>query len=244
MDPFAAVRRAERRQRAEALQRWSAAGRSPRRAEAAVRAELQATDDEIRALLERSRQQRGRPSDATIAERRRLRARRPDEEHRSRRRGGTLGRIELRESTGGSSLSFDGYASLTGVPYTVTDHLGTFTETMRSGAFTSSLADDVRLLLNHHGLPLARTKSGTLRLSEDTRGLHVSADLEPRMSFMSSLRHALERGDLDQMSFAFRCVRDEWDETYMVRDVYDVALRDVSIVTFPASASTTAAITA
>ena len=135
---------------------------------------------------------------------------------------------------------------MTGVPYEVSDHLGTFTETMRSGAFASSLANgaDVRMLLDHQGLPLARTKSGTLRLNEDTRGLHVSADLEPRMSIVDNVRCAMRRGDLDQMSFAFRCIEDHWNDDYTGRDVYDVALRDVSIVTFPASASTTAGITA
>ncbi len=161
-----------RQQRFEELRQWSAAGRAPARTEAEIRRALQVNDDEIRALLENSRRQRGRPSDAVIAERRRLRARRPEEEHRNRRRGGTLGRIELRSPDGGSSLAFEGYASLTGVPYEVSDHLGTFTETMRSGAFAQTLADraDVRMLVDHAGLPLARTKSGTLRLSEDTLG--------------------------------------------------------------------------
>jgi phage head maturation protease len=44
---------------------------------------------------------------------------------------------------------------------------------------TLSEAPDVVLLLNHEGLPLARTKAGTLTLSEDDRGLHVEADLDP-----------------------------------------------------------------
>ena len=135
---------------------------------------------------------------------------------------------------------------MTNVPYTVYDHLGEFTETMRSGAFSDTLANgaDVRMLINHDGIPLARTKSGTLRLAEDSRGLHVSADLELRMSLVNNLRSAMERGDLDAMSFAFHCVQDQWNEDYTQRDVHEVTLRDVSVVTFPASASTTAAITA
>ena len=163
---------------------------------------------------------------------------------RDRRRGGTPGRIELRASDGGSSLSFTGYASLTGVPYTVSDHLGEFTEIIRSGAFASSLANraDVVLLVDHEGIPLARTRSGTLRLEEDSRGLHVDASLEPQMHVVNNVRRAMERGDLDQMSFAFGCIHDEWNSDYTSRDVFDLALRDVSIVAFPASASTTAAI--
>ena len=229
-----------------ALREWAEAGRAPRGAEAAIRAQLQATDDEIARLLARSRQQRGRPPASVINERRRYRARRPDFESHARRRGGGPAQIELRSASDGATLSFDGYASLTDVSYQVFDHLGEFTETVRSGAFASSVADqaDVVLLANHEGIPLARTKSGTMRLSEDARGLHVNADLEPRSSIVNNLRHAMARGDLDQMSFAFRCIRDSWNEDYTRRDVFDVALRDVSIVTFPASDQTTASITA
>ena len=246
MNPFEPIRRRERLQRAAELRRYSDAHRAGRRTEAEIRRALQVNDDEIRALLERSRRQRGRPPESVIAERRRYRARRPDFESRARRRGGGPAQIELRSASDGSALLFDGYASLTDVSYQVFDHLGEFTETVRSGAFASSLADqaDVVLLANHEGIPLARTKSGTMRLSEDARGLHVNADLEPRSSIVNNLRHAMARGDLDQMSFAFRCVHDEWNEDYTRRDVFDVALRDVSIVTFPASDSTTASITA
>ena len=238
-------RRYRAQQRFAELRRHSEAGRAPNRVEAPLRAQLQAADDEIRALLERSRRQRGLPPASVIAERRRYRARRPDFEPRARRRGGGSAQIELRSASDGA-LSFDGYASLTDVPYQVNDHLGEFTETMRSGAFASSLANhaDVVLLANHEGIPLARTKSGTMHLSEDSRGLHVSAGLEPRSSIVNNLRHSMARGDLDQMSFAFRCLHDEWNEDYTRRNVYDVALRDVSIVTFPASSSTTASITA
>ena len=69
-------------------------------------------------------------------------------------------------------------------------------------------------LIDHQGIPLARTKSGTLRLAEDSRGLHVSADLEPRSSIVNNLGHAMARGDLDQMSFAFHCTRDSWDDDF------------------------------
>ncbi len=64
------------------------------------------------------------------------------------------------------------------------------------------------------------------------------------MSIVSNLRCAMARGDLDQMSFAFHCVSDQWNDDYTIREVSEVALRDVSIVTFPASDSTTATITA
>src|ERR1017187_5814624 len=77
--------------------------------------------------------------------------------------------LELRDTNG--SLALSGWASVTGRAY----DMGMFQETIRSGAFTKTLSEkpDVQLLLNHEGLPLARTLSGTLSLAEDDQGLKV-----------------------------------------------------------------------
>ena len=79
--------------------------------------------------------------------------------------------LELRaEATGGSVLS--GYASVFGVPYDVHSRGETFRETVAAGAFKRPLnnpALDVQLLVNHTGLPLARTTSGTMTLSGPRR---------------------------------------------------------------------------
>jgi HK97 family phage prohead protease len=119
-----------------------------------------------------------------------------------------------------------GYASVTDAPYQMRDFLGEYEEVIRSGAFTKTLAekDDVRLLLNHDGLPLARTKSGTLTLTEvmsgkddpqgrGQTGLWVEADMDPRSSLATDVKLAMERGDLDEMSFAFQVIRQEWSRT-------------------------------
>src|SRR4051794_32994462 len=57
---------------------------------------------------------------------------------------------------------------------------GSFREVIRPGAFTRVLGEkpDVRLLINHEGLPLARTKSGTMQMAEDQKGLRFSAALD------------------------------------------------------------------
>jgi len=149
--------------------------------------------------------------------------------------------LQMRSNEDGS-LTFTGYASLTGMPYAVNDLLGEYSETIARGAFTKALQenDDVRLLVNHDGIPLARTKSGTLVLVEDENGLRCEAQLDPTSPLVQTIRSAMRRGDLDQMSFAFAVVRQEWSQDYTQRTINECRLFDVSVVTYPASPSTTA----
>ena len=138
-------------------------------------------------------------------------------------------------------MGVEGYACVTGVPYPMTDWLGDYTEVVDRGAFTTTLAvkDDVRLLLNHQGIPLARTKSGTLTLAEDDTGLHVAAAaLAEDSQLACDICSALERGDLDQMSFMFRITKQLWSPDFTQLNIQAVELYDVSIVTFPASSAT------
>lgn len=125
---------------------------------------------------------------------------------------------------------------------------GSFREKIAAGAFADVLKrkPDVRLLFNHDGLALARTKSGTLELSEDEEGLRVWARLAPT-STATDLRIAMQRGDIDQMSFAFTVAEDSWHEDKDSDEVERVILRvgdlfDVSVVTFPAYPDTDAAV--
>ena len=57
---------------------------------------------------------------------------------------------------------------------------------------------------------MARTKPGTLKLAEDATGLHTEALLNPARSDVQILRAAIEDGAIDEMSFAFRVVRQRW----------------------------------
>lgn len=157
--------------------------------------------------------------------------------------------MELRSldnGSGGENLRFTGYASVTNTPYEMEDSLGPFTEVIRGGAFTASLAAgaDVPFKVNHLGLTLARTKSGTMRLAEDSRGLHVEADLDPRNPDVQALHSAMERGDLDEMSFAFRVNAQEWSPDWSRRDITEVDLNkgDVSAVNFGANPATAGAV--
>jgi HK97 family phage prohead protease len=119
-----------------------------------------------------------------------------------------------------------------------------FIEYVKRGAFSKTLNDgaDVRLLIDHEGVPLARTKSGTMRLKEDERGLAVEADLDPMNPDAARVISAMKRGDLSQMSFAFRTIKDQFSDDRMVRELREVQLYDVSVVTFPAYEETVAEI--
>lgn len=128
-----------------------------------------------------------------------------------------------------------GYAAVFGEE---ADIGGYFTEVIERGAFANAIerGDDVVFLINHDGLPLARTRSGTLRLSEDERGLYMETELDPNDPDVRAIVPKMKRGDLDKMSFAFVPDRQEWDESgdKPKRIIRDVWLHDVAIVTTPA----------
>lgn len=115
-------------------------------------------------------------------------------------------------------------------------------EYVRKGAFTKTLNDgaDVRLLIDHEGVPLARSKSGTLNLIEDEKGLRVEAELDPTNPDAARIMSAMRRGDISQMSFAFRTIKDSWNQERTSRELREVQLFDVSVVTFPAYEATVA----
>jgi HK97 family phage prohead protease len=127
---------------------------------------------------------------------------------------------------------------------------GSFSEVIRPTAFTRALKEkqDVRALFNHHdGKVLGRTKSGTLRLSVDDKGLRYEID-PPNTTVANDLMESIGRGDIDASSFAFVTRNDKWTEatkdgvTTCLREILDVDLSDVSPVTYPAYASTTAGV--
>lgn len=160
----------------------------------------------------------------------------------------TVDRFELRANDDGT-LDFDGYASVFDVDYEMyggPERYG-WIESVDPGAFRKTLSEkpDVQLLLNHDGLPLARTpratKPGTMTLDDDSNGLRVRApNLNPADPDVQKLQVKAERGDLDEMSFAFRTIRQEWDEQYERRRLLEVSIHrgDVSVVNYGANPAT------
>ena len=114
--------------------------------------------------------------------------------------------------------------------------LGGFVEYIADGAFDGRLEDDVRFLINHDGLPLARTTNNTLRLSVDERGLKYEADM-PDTTLANDLMTLLRNGTISQSSFAFTVEEDSWENVdgRNIRTINKVSrLYDISSVTFPA----------
>lgn len=152
------------------------------------------------------------------------------------RRTYTVQDVEARQADDGT-MRISGYAAVfndSSVPLP-------FIERIAPGAFRKTLSEtpDVRLLINHEGLPLARTKNGTLTLTEDSRGLYMDAVIADTQEGRD-LYTLIQRGDMDQMSFAFRVIRQKWNEGRTERLLTELSLADgdVSVVTYPAYPTT------
>lgn len=107
---------------------------------------------------------------------------------------------------------------------------GRFTETIAPGAFSGSLRSkaDILALVDHDpGRVMARTRSGTLRLSEDSRGLAFDLDIPDTQAGRDVLALA-ERGDLGGMSFGFTALDEKRDGDR--RELRAVQLHEISIV--------------
>lgn len=117
------------------------------------------------------------------------------------------------------------------------EDLGGFREKIRPGAFSKTIKEaDVRALFNHDpNYVLGRNKAGTLRLTEDDKGLEIEVD-PPETQWARDLLISIDRGDINQMSFGFSTVKDEWggDKGEATRELVEVKLFDVSPVTYPA----------
>ena len=137
---------------------------------------------------------------------------------------------------------FLGYAYTIDERYAVSDFLGEYKEAIGPGASSKTLREQtsIPLLLNHDGLPMANTSSGTSRLSDDGKGLRNEADFDRHQGLTNDVCIALRRKDIDKMSFSFRAIQDAWNDTYDDRYVTELRLYDTSIVTYPANPATTA----
>lgn len=116
------------------------------------------------------------------------------------------------------------------------------TESVAPGAFSRSLANDVRALTNHDTtLVLGRTKAHTLELHEDEHGLWGRIQINPNDRDAMNLYERVKRGDVDQCSFGFQIVAEETDfrdDGSVHWTITDVELYEVSACTFPAYSET------
>ena len=147
-------------------------------------------------------------------------------------------RLEIRTAASFGSLSsgkLRGYAAVFDAPA----DLGEFIEVVKPGAFTKTLQDaDVRALYDHaRGDILGRTRSGTLRLQQDSRGLAFELDL-PDTTLGRDLAVLVERRDVGGCSFGFRCASggDRWEVRAgkVHRELVDVELHEITLTAWPA----------
>ena len=140
---------------------------------------------------------------------------------------------------------FRGYAAKYN---TRSNDLGGFTETIAPGFFDGVLGDDVRALRDHDpSLILGRTTSGTCRVGVDANGLYFEFD-DPGTSYSRDLAISIERGDVNQCSFAFSLPDKGGDKVERMQDgsyfrtlIKAERLYDVSVVTYPAYNDTSVA---
>lgn len=149
------------------------------------------------------------------------------------------GAIEFRAAAGNR---LEGYAALFNSP---SADLGGFTEVIRPGAFSASLAasPDVLALYEHDTRHvLGRTSAGTLKLAEDEKGLRFEVDVAAT-TIGRDLLVSVGRGDVRGASFAFRARQDRWTEGYggMLRELLAVDLLDVTVTANPAYPDTSVA---
>lgn len=145
----------------------------------------------------------------------------------------------------------DGKRKFVGMPIVydrVSENLGWFTETIAKGAASEALrSSDPRALYGHNSdslLPLGRKSAGTLRAIETDAGVEIEVD-PPDTQFARDLATAIERGDIQDMSFAFTVADDEWStrdgkEHRTVTKIKE--LFDFSFVAYPAYSDTTVAL--
>lgn len=152
---------------------------------------------------------------------------------------------ELRAKADGDSKRLVGYASIFDSPTEMWD----FSEVIRAGTFLRAIKErqDTKALKNHdNNLILGRVKNNTLFLLEDNKGLYMES-IPPDTQIGRDVIIEVENGYIDQMSFAFVVPEggDRWTTTEdgkLLREILDVDLYDVSIVTYPQYVDTSAGV--
>lgn len=144
-------------------------------------------------------------------------------------------KLSTRDATEEQPSRITGYAAVFNSKTTIG---GWFDEVIEPGAFARSLSEnsDIRALFNHNwDNVLGRTKSGTLRLEEDEKGLKFEIEL-PNTSVGRDLAESMSRGDINQCSFGFWITEENWDYNVepALRTIKEVELYEISVVSIPA----------
>jgi HK97 family phage prohead protease len=138
-----------------------------------------------------------------------------------------------------------GTATVFNREYQMWDDFGPYKERVSDRAPVESLAanPDVAFLVNHKGITMARTKTGTLLLASDSTSLPITAYLNPDRSDVQTLMSAVDDGLVDEMSFAFELLEGEWNDDFTVFTITRLSVDrgDVSAVNYGANPYTSIA---
>lgn len=143
--------------------------------------------------------------------------------------------LQTRDVTENESVLISGYAAVFNSKTSIGSY---FEEVIAPGAFSKAISEngDIRALFNHDwNNVLGRTKSGTLRLEEDERGLKFEVEL-PNTTVARDLAESMRRGDINQCSFGFFPTEETWDYSVepAMRTINEVDLFEISVVSIPA----------
>lgn len=151
---------------------------------------------------------------------------------------------------GSLRYQLEGIASTVEQSYRMFDMFGEYEEVIDRAAFNETLSadPDVAFLVNHKGVTMARSRTNaaghrSLELDMVATGLRSKAWVNPHRQDVTDLVHAIQDGDVTEMSFAFRIDDGEWDEDFShfrIRKV-DIDRGDVSAVNYGANPYTSIA---
>lgn len=146
---------------------------------------------------------------------------------------------EFKTREDGEELRIEGYFAVFNSNYQIWDGMS---ESVAPGAFSDTLGDDVRALIDHETMyVLGRNQAGTLELREDSHGLWGSILLNPNDQDAMNLYARVKRGDVNQCSFGFDILEEETEylpDGSVHWTIKKVKLYEVSVCTFPAYAET------
>lgn len=146
---------------------------------------------------------------------------------------------EFQTRDDGGELRIEGYFAVFNSIYQIWDGAE---EMIAPGAFSNTLADDIRALIDHETMyVLGRNAAGTLELRQDERGLWGSVLINPNDQDAMNLYARVQRGDVSQCSIGFEIIREEsevFPDGKIRWTIEEIKLYEVSVCTFPAYSET------
>ncbi|MFD3333521.1 HK97 family phage prohead protease [Streptomyces sp. NPDC058700] len=167
----------------------------------------------------------------------------------------------------GDGRTLRGYAAVFGQGTEIDSWEGSFTETIRKGAFRKTIRESTPVLQFDHGRhPLIGSIpiGSIVDLREDDEGLFVEARITDNW-LMGPIRDAIAEGSVNGMSFRFEVVREQWrdaagkvlrddeigpllwqpgDRGPLQRELIELKCRELGPVVFPAYAGTSVSVRA